>query len=104
MPGYDELAEHLSSFTSLPFLFVGSGLSRRYLELDTWTALLERLSWSTSHPYAYFRTKGIDVPPALHQLWQRKCMIYGGKMTGSKLAAMPLVQESARVKAHSRSK
>ncbi|MEH7120091.1 SIR2 family protein [Neobacillus vireti] len=38
------LEEHLKKFNSAPFLFVGSGFSRRYLDSEDWENLLRRFS------------------------------------------------------------
>jgi hypothetical protein len=51
------LSDHLKKFPSLPFLFVGSGLSRRYLSLETWESLLRRFSKLTTKDYEYFSSK-----------------------------------------------
>lgn len=37
----EDLYRHLSGFSTNPYLFVGSGLSRRYYNLPTWVKLLE---------------------------------------------------------------
>lgn len=75
---YDQdLAAHLKEFRSAPFLFVGSGMSRRYLGLETWAGLLERFSEPTGKPYAYYASSGDGQLPrvagllasAFHRVW-----------------------------------
>ena len=61
----DKLLEHLKSFHTAPFLFVGSGLSRRYLGIDDWTSLLKRMSNLTDRPYEYFRASGGGKEPEI---------------------------------------
>lgn len=51
--------EHLKAFTTNPYLFVGSGLSRRYVNLPTWEDLLSsyfKLSFIEGE-FEYFRSK-----------------------------------------------
>lgn len=58
-----ELAEILSESISAPFLFIGSGFSRRYLELPDWKGLLSK--FSTAMPFdSYLGTAGNDYPLA----------------------------------------
>jgi hypothetical protein len=58
-------------------LFVGAGVSRRYLKADGWVQLLKRMAALTPHPYAYYATKANNNSPAtasaiaeqFHELW-----------------------------------
>ncbi|HAF98172.1 SIR2 family protein [Paenibacillus lactis] len=50
----DRLAEHLKKFDSSPFLFVGSGFSRRYLGLEDWEGLLKKFSAFSTTDYEYY--------------------------------------------------
>lgn len=64
-----ELAELLSESLSAPFLFIGSGFSRRYLDLPDWKGLLSQ--FSTSMPFdSYLGTAGNDLPKAALALAQ----------------------------------
>jgi hypothetical protein len=49
------ISSHLRQFSTSPFLFVGSGLSRRYIGLDDWEGVLRRFSSFTDRPYDYYR-------------------------------------------------
>ncbi|XKH58042.1 SIR2 family protein [Citricoccus nitrophenolicus] len=50
----EALIAHLSKVSTSPFLFVGSGLSRRYMGSDTWQGLLGRFSDAMGRPYARY--------------------------------------------------
>lgn len=39
-----DLSEHFKKFSASPFLFIGSGLSRRYLNAENWEELLRKFS------------------------------------------------------------
>jgi hypothetical protein len=77
MVAIDELHGQLAAFRSAPFLFVGSGLSRRYLQTDDWEGLLKRLAKLTGKPYGLYVTAANGQAPAiasaiaedLHTLW-----------------------------------
>lgn len=60
-----KIIEHLSQFHTAPFLFIGSGLPRRYLGIDDWTGLLRRMSDLTDRPYEYYRASGDGSEPRI---------------------------------------
>lgn len=72
------LDSHLHGRAS-PFLFVGSGLTRRYTGCDDWEGLLRRFATETDQPYEYYRTSAAgDLPTvasrlaaAFHDVWWR---------------------------------
>lgn len=59
----DELSNHLKQFQSAPFLFVGSGVSRRYLGLENWEDLLRKFSEETGKEFEYYYTKSNGYLP-----------------------------------------
>lgn len=53
-PGLAELKALLIGSKSLPVLFIGSGLSRRYLGTPSWEGLIEYAASLTPYPVSYF--------------------------------------------------
>lgn len=71
------LARHLSGSSTAPFLFIGSGFSRRYLLLDDWQGLLRRFADRLGRDFEYYlSTADGDLPACaeliakdFHALW-----------------------------------
>lgn len=63
-----DLAEHLSQFTAAPILFVGSGVSRRYLNMPDWQSLLETLAGMTDREFSYYRSTASEELPRIAEL------------------------------------
>src|SRR5690606_4425252 len=61
----EELTTHLTKFNTSPFLFVGSGFSRRYYGLPTWETLLNEMvtTLSLSKPYEYYKSNSEGLLP-----------------------------------------
>ena len=72
----DDLIAHFSGALSAPFLFVGSGFSRRYLGLEDWSSLLQKFS-SQLKSYEYYVASADGYLPKVasllssdfHNLW-----------------------------------
>ncbi|MDN7025073.1 hypothetical protein FGU65_09265 [Methanoculleus sp. FWC-SCC1] len=52
----ERLSDHLSQFETLPFLFVGSGLSKRYIGSESWELLLTKFSDRLQKQFSYYRS------------------------------------------------
>ena len=73
----EDFIRHLSKFKTAPFLFIGSGISRRYLGLENWENLLRKISALTGQDYNYFKASGNSslasisevIAQALHEIW-----------------------------------
>lgn len=61
------LIEHLQAAPSAPFLFLGSGFSRRYIGLPQWNELLRRFS-NNSSQFEYFLSSAAQNLPAVASL------------------------------------
>lgn len=56
------LADHFNRTSSFPFLFIGSGLSRRYLGLEDWEGLLKRFCEGLEDYQYYYSTASGCLP------------------------------------------
>jgi hypothetical protein len=91
---YEDLEARLRAFGSAPFLFVGAGVSRRYLGTDGWVDLLKRMAGHTGKPYAYYASKADNHLPRVaseiarefHEVWwssdafEESRELYGDKL------------------------
>lgn len=66
----DEFKQHISTFPTSPFLFIGSGFSRRYLGLPTWESLLIGLceNLGLSKPYNFYKSNADSNLPKVASL------------------------------------
>lgn len=62
----DTVARFFRDKPSAPFLFVGSGFSRRYLGLEDWAGLLTRFC-SEDRPFEYYKSKSNNSYPLAAQ-------------------------------------
>lgn len=77
MSGLEDLEKQLHDARRAPFLFVGAGLSRRYLKSDGWVDLLKRMAAKTNRNYSYYSTKANNILPRVateiasefHEIW-----------------------------------
>src|SRR3984885_4403465 len=78
----DALSKHLFQFATIPFLFVGSGMSQRYYNLPTWINLLKAFypKLENTAPFNYYSSKCGNNPVLLaaamsadfHEIWWKK--------------------------------
>lgn len=70
------LTQHFESAPSTPFLFIGSGFSRRYIGLEDWEALLRKFCKDIKSFDYYFTTANGSMPETaqliaqdFHEIW-----------------------------------
>lgn len=105
-----DLKAHLDALPAAPFLFIGAGLSRRYLGLDGWEALLRRYAGVAGQPFEYYATSANgDFPKIasliatdLHEPWWKEAAfqesreLYGDRVRGSQSALKAEVSKGLR--------
>ncbi|MDR7074968.1 SIR2 family protein [Fictibacillus barbaricus] len=52
----DALSKHLKKYTTAPFLFIGSGFSKRYLNTEDWEGLIRKFCELVPRGFAYYRS------------------------------------------------
>ncbi|MFD7008084.1 SIR2 family protein [Rhodococcus jostii] len=62
------LSDHLKKFSAGPILFVGSGISRRYLNAPDWRTLLAELAGLTRFEYGYYKSSTNDQPSKMAEM------------------------------------
>lgn len=62
------LTDHLKKFNSAPFLFIGSGFSRRYIGLEDWAGLLEKFCELLPRDFDYYASRGEKNWPVVAEL------------------------------------
>lgn len=105
-----KLTEHLQEFSTAPYLFIGSGFSRRYLNMETWGDLLSSIigELDISRPYQYFASKAKSdnaqiaslLAEEIHESWWSEPKYKDSRDKFSKLAnpeiSAPLKYEIAK--------
>lgn len=64
----DHLGTHLGEFTTAPFLFVGSGFTRRYANAPDWAGLLREFAELTGRPYERYSSDANGSFPLIASL------------------------------------
>lgn len=66
----DLFKQHIAKFSTVPFLFIGSGFSRRYLNLPAWEDLLKEMviRLELPKPYDYYRANAANDLPTIASL------------------------------------
>ncbi|MFD1170815.1 SIR2 family protein [Oceanobacillus caeni] len=75
-----KLVEHLMDMDTAPFLFIGSGFSRRYLGLEDWEGLLDRFSKSVNKDFDYYLSTARNnlakvaelIAEDFHEVWWKE--------------------------------
>lgn len=64
----EQLSVHLNGFTTAPFLFVGSGFTRRYASTPDWAGLLHDFADATGRPYERYSSDANGIFPRIASL------------------------------------
>ena len=71
------LSAHLSDFSTAPFLFIGSGFSKRYLGTEDWGGLIKRFCELVPRDFGYYRSSANNkwdtaaqmLAEDFHEIW-----------------------------------
>ncbi|GAA3747778.1 SIR2 family protein [Flavobacterium ginsengisoli] len=66
----NQFKEHIAKFSTAPFLFIGSGFSRRYIGLPTWELLLSEIceELKLPKPYNFYKSNADSQLPKVASL------------------------------------
>lgn len=66
----EEFKKHITGFSTSPFLFIGSGMSRRYIDLETWEKLLRQMANTLELPkrFEYYLSNAHSELPMVASL------------------------------------
>jgi len=66
----EQFKDHITKYSTTPFLFIGSGFSRRYLNLPAWEPLLKEMNkrLCLPKPYEYYRASAENNLPKVASL------------------------------------
>lgn len=107
MNSEDKLIDILSRKATSPFLFLGSGFSRRYIGLEKWDELLKVFAKKIGKPYGYYNSNANGILPLVATLiakdFQKKiweddkfstfCQKYGDMFTSEESAFKYAISE-----------
>ncbi|MBN1469362.1 MAG: SIR2 family protein [Fusobacteriaceae bacterium] len=97
----EKLSEDLKSFKSAPFLFIGSGFSRRHIKLEDWKTLLKKFCIDNNQDFSYYNSKAnskLELVAELmavdfHELWYKDDRFKENRLIASKTDFINVIED-----------